>query len=75
MLTDSHHDKVLVGVDVKHLVADAQRIIAGMLWSYVAFVVHIIPVEVIADVGGIEVDGLTYPFLAHDSFAVPHTFM
>ena len=62
-------------VDVEHLLADAKGIVAGIFWADEAFVVDVVPVEMVAVIAGVAVGGLPYPILAHDASAVPHSII
>ena len=70
-LADAHDDKVLVWVDVEHLLADAECVVAGIFWADEAFVVDVVPIEMVTVVAGIAICGLTYPIFAHYSSAIP----
>ena len=71
----SHHDEVFVGIDIKRLRADAERIIAWILRFREAFVAQIIPIEMIAAVAGVVFRNTVDPCLAYNAFAVPHSIV
>ncbi len=56
---DAHDDKVLVWVDVEHLLADAEGVVAGILRTDVVFVVDVVPVEMVAVIASVGVGGLS----------------